>query len=389
MMNYLLESSICIVLFYGLYHLIFKDKPTHGQNRTYLLSSLMLALMIPILSIPIYKHESILSTATQLPIKGDMIVPLGVESEILSYDWSLIWPFIYIAGVLISLFIVLRGTYHIYTIIKNGEPIQHEGLTIIYTGADITLCSFGKYVIAPIDRKENLTTYELTHESNHIRKGHTLDVLFIKVFRAFFWFNPILVLYEKRLIEVHEYQADEATQTNLGKESYVSFLVDQVSRKRQPAIVHNFNSLIKKRLIMMSSESRSNKLRYLAILPVLLVGLSLFSFESYTVYMDTNGNELITKNDTIPSFPLLAAEKNNNISGAKIDTFSTYHSDLKKEVKYILVRPLLQNAYLIVDENPEINSIVRIDTITTIDYDTYKEETVVINYQTGVIDTLK
>ena len=373
MIAYLLESSVCMILFYGLYHLLFKDTSTHAQNRLYLLSSLLISLVIPLISLPVYQHSSIVPTPSTQPFIGG--VTRQIQPEIIAYDWSSIWSLVYAAGVLISLTVLLRRLYHIYRIIKTGESIYHRGTQVIYTATETPLCSFGKYIIAPIDRKGNLTQYELTHEINHTRKRHTIDVVFIKVLRSFFWFNPVLMFYEERLLEVHEYQADEATHYDLGKESYLSFLVDQISRNRQPSLVNNFNSLINKRLIMMNSETRSGKIQYLAILPVLLVVFSLFSFDSYNVYLDTDGNEISIQRDTIPH-------------GAKIDTFTTYHSDLKKEVKYVLVKPHLQNAYLIINENPEINSIGRIDTLMKIDYDTYAETTVVINYQTGVIDTI-
>ena len=371
MMNYLLESSLSMILFYGLYHLVFKDTRAHRQNRLYLIGSLIVSICIPLISLPVFKNTIAFST----PVKQPTGIEAFVQPTSSSYDWNTILFIIYVSGVIISLLLILRSLYTLYEIVRNGDSITLKDTNVIYSHSDIPLCSFGKYIIAPCNRKGKLTDYELTHEANHIRSLHTLDILFIKVFRSFFWFNPILSLFEKRLIEVHEYQADAATQTLHGKESYLSFLVDQVSNKQQPSLVHNFNSLIKKRLIMMNSESRSDSVQYLAIFPVLLVALSLFSFDTYTVFMDTDGNEISIQKDTIPNDILF-------------DTIVMYDHSSKQEVLRVVAKPKGKNAYLLPGTDPISKAMQSIDTIMTLDYDTFKETTIVINYKTGVIDTL-
>jgi beta-lactamase regulating signal transducer with metallopeptidase domain len=371
MMIYLLEASICLVMFYGLYHIVFKDTQAHNQNRLYLLGSLIASILIPLLSIPIYKNVAVFSSPINQPVGvGAIATPISSSN-----DWNTVLVIVYLLGVIISFFVILKSLYKLIDLVRNGESIKHHDTKVIYSNSDVTLCSFGSYIIAPNNRKGNLTEYELTHELNHIRSFHTLDILFIKIFRSFFWFNPILKLYENRLIEVHEYQADASTQDVFGKDSYISFLVDQVSTKYQSSLVHNFNSLIKKRLIMMNSESRSNSLKYLAIFPVLLVVLSLFSFDSYTIYLDTDGKEISLQQDTIPN-------------GIVFDTIVMYDFNSKKEVQRIVAIPKGKNAYLLPGNDPISKAMQSIDTIMMVDYDTYKETTVVINYKTGVIDTL-
>ena len=182
-------------------------------------------------------------------------------------------------------------------------------------------------------------------------------------------------MYERRLVEVHEYQADEATLNHFGKKSYLSFIIDQVSIKSKHSLVHNFNSLIKKRLIMMSSESRSGNAQYLAILPVLLVVLSLFSFDTYDEYIDTNGKMITILNDTIPD-------------GVVLDTISMFDFNSMTRVSRVVAKPVGANAYLLPGTDSITIAMSGVDTISTIDYDTYMETVVSINYNTGVIDTL-
>lgn len=371
-MNYLIESSICLVLFYGLYHFLFKDTTAHFANRIYLLTSLLVAALIPTLSLPIFKNQVTYSPSANISIGHVQFIP----DEAVLFNWSLLWFYIYLAGVIVSFLVFFTGLYKIVRIILQGERTVNHDHSIIYTSADLPLCSFGKFIIAPLYRKGNLTEYELTHEINHLKSLHTLDVLFIKLFRCLFWFNPIVLLYERRLIEVHEYQADSATLNHLGRESYLSFIIDQVSIKSKYSIVHNFNSLIKKRLIMMSSESRSGYIHYLAVIPVLLVVLSLFSFDTYDEYVDKDGNMFEVLNDTIPD-------------GAVLDTFITQASINGRDIKWVVIKEDGKDAYIIPSDDPMTKLMMdRIDTISTIDYDTYKETMVTFNYKTGVIDTL-
>ena len=347
-------------------------KHNHMLNRIYLLSSLVLSILVPWIALPVYKQEVVIQGAKN----NALTQSISGQAEMIS-DQALQWvdllQVLYLMGVVISFAFIARGLIKIISMIRNGKSVIINGVKVIYVNDEVPLCSFGGHILAPIHKKDKLTAYELTHEINHISKFHTLDILFIKILRAFYWFNPVMYFYEKRLFEVHEYQADEATYNALGKESYLNFLVDQLSKKRQPILAHNFNSLIKKRLIMMSSESKSGHFQYLAILPILLVVMSLFSFESYNSYVDTDGNDILMLTDTIPD-------------GAIIDSILLYDFDLKKGIKHTLIRPKGGNAYLLPSDDPKVMNWT--DTISTIDYDTYVETIVTINLKTGVIDTL-
>ncbi len=403
-MNYLIESSICLLMFYGLYHFLFKDSTKHAINRIYLLSSLILSALIPILSLPIFRNKIAYAPKPTSSLIGRVqFIPDGA----VPFDWSLVWFNIYLVGVIISFLILSIGIYKILSIIVNGDKVRHCNYTLIYTNSEIPLCSFGKYIIAPSHRKEDLTEYELTHEINHLKNFHTLDVLFIKLFRCLFWFNPIVLLYDRRLIEIHEYQADSATLNHLGRESYLSFIVDQVSIRSKHPLVHNFNSLIKKRLIMMSSESRSGSVQYLAIIPVLLVVLSLFSFDSYPEHVDNNGNEHSILNDTIPDGIVLdtlytavfnmSSKKEVPSTVAELsrantfvrDTFITQASINGRDIKWLVIKEKGKDAYIIPSDDPLTKTMLnRVDTISIIDYATYIEQMISINYKSGVIDTL-
>jgi beta-lactamase regulating signal transducer with metallopeptidase domain len=61
----------------------------------------------------------------------------------------------------------------------------------------------------------------LEHEKIHCDQNHTLDVLISRVFCIFFWFNPVVWLYQKAILQNLEFIADQqATLKIEDKKSY-------------------------------------------------------------------------------------------------------------------------------------------------------------------------
>ena len=61
--NYLLESSVCLLLFAATYKLFISNLTHFTWNRFYLLASLILSLVLPFIIIPIQWSTKIISTA--------------------------------------------------------------------------------------------------------------------------------------------------------------------------------------------------------------------------------------------------------------------------------------------------------------------------------------
>ena len=50
----------------------------------------------------------------------------------------------------------------------------------------------------------------LNHEIEHVKQKHTYDVIIYQIMCNVFWFNSIIHLMQKALIDLHEFQADES-----------------------------------------------------------------------------------------------------------------------------------------------------------------------------------
>jgi len=58
LLSYFLQVSICSGILYGYYHFFLRNKRFHQYNRFYLLGSLVLSLLVPLLNIPVYFTEA-------------------------------------------------------------------------------------------------------------------------------------------------------------------------------------------------------------------------------------------------------------------------------------------------------------------------------------------
>ena len=122
----------------------------------------------------------------------------------------------------------------------------------------------------------------LEHEQQHIRQGHTFDVLMLEVIAIVQWFNPFFWMFRRALRENHEFLADQAVISQGTAPSwYKQILINQYVGD-QIVIANNFNySLIKTRIKMLS-KIKSRKIANVKVLVGLVLAACLvtgFAFE--------------------------------------------------------------------------------------------------------------
>jgi TonB family protein len=115
----------------------------------------------------------------------------------------------------------------------------------------------------------------IEHEVEHVKQGHSLDVIILELLTVFQWFNPFMWMLNRAIRETHEFLADQAVLTNgVSRGEYKLLLLNQFVGD-QLVIANNFNySLIKKRIKMMS-KIKSSKLAISKIVIGVLVAVAL------------------------------------------------------------------------------------------------------------------
>lgn len=276
-MEFLLKSSLCMMVLLAIYHLFLEREKMHRFNRFYLLFALAFSLSIPFVSIEIERNEVINPIAFTGMIlektaisSGQTIVAKTETNYIAITAWSLYG--------LTTLLLLIRFIININHFIKkrNKNPLlKHGPATLVLVPEKVLPHTFLNYIfINREDYEANAIENELyIHELTHVKQKHTLDILFIEVLKIIFWFNPLLYFYKKAIQLNHEFLADEKVVSSFDNAvSYQKLLLEKAAIGNPYYLASNLNFLLtKKRLLMMTKTTSTTKssLLKLAITPVL------------------------------------------------------------------------------------------------------------------------
>lgn len=271
---YFLTTSLYLVLFYGCYSLLLRRNTFFGLNRAYLLVSVTLSLLLPLVELPD-------RTASALPV-GTLTLPTfvvsnshSVQTDSLTTDqW--IW-LLYSLGVVVMLIRLGVNLRAVFSLIRQGTAERRSSYTLVrlpdqFTpGGQIPSFSFGRYLV--LNHTDALTQPEvlMRHEKAHIRQRHTADILFIELVQAALWFNPLVWLYKGALQEVHEFLADRSV-LQTPQPDYPHQLVAYALNVPSAALTTPFvsKSTLKQRIVMLQKPHTHRRalLGYALVLPL-------------------------------------------------------------------------------------------------------------------------
>lgn len=307
-LNYLFEFSFCLMISWGFYKLMLEKLTFFEMNRSYLLGTLILSAALPLLSFQ-FSAGSPVSEVT-LPtiwVGGDL-----EEATSASFFTFLSWPeFLilgYSVGVLYRLIQFILGLTKSFSLLNKARLIQSGEVTFA-VHPDFRPASFFKYVLLPEFRPDDPDQQQIIiHESIHVSKRHTLDLLLVQLTRVILWFNPVVYLFEQSLREIHEFQADQGVTRTHSPFDYSRLLVRLISGQKSFQCIHYFSQFQTKKRILMMNKTKSKdskKLRFLFFSPVLVFLIFTFSCENQqskedsAVIMENPDNETIPEKDEL------------------------------------------------------------------------------------------
>ncbi|MGJ5642008.1 M56 family metallopeptidase [Formosa sp. S-31] len=280
-MDYLLKGSGLIALFYLFYMLWLQKETFFNANRWFLLSGLALSIGMPLVVIPIYIEAA-------SPILNLSAFKVIAQPDS-SYTFSVmeVLFIIYCLGVLFFSLRFILELNALKNFIKNQELNRHGRFQIAKTKENLAPFSFFNWIFYhPNTFTKDELIHIINHEKVHARQLHSIDILVAKIATIVFWFNPFIWFYKKALIQNLEFIADgNASEESKCTKTYQNLLLKTSLPAHQLALTNNFyNSLIKKRIIMLhkSNSSTINQFKYLFIVP--LLAAFLMSFNTKTVY---------------------------------------------------------------------------------------------------------
>ncbi len=306
-MQIILQISIIWIVFYVIYFFGMKKLTFFNNNRLYLLFSLILGIVVPILA-----PRLIVEKPELLQFENLQTITYYASPEVIveKTDWKNIAENILKALyfiVSITMFVrFMNGLKNIYKLYRNGTKEMIGGCEFVYNEKPhLPFSFFNKVFLSKSTSFGEELNKVIKHEIAHIKQWHTIDVMFIEILHILFWFNPILLLYKRSLKESHEYIADRYATDNENKREYINFLVNTAVSDLELSLVNSFfNSQLLNRITMLKSNQSSKKylVRYALLLPMLaaftyLLASSKISHLSTEISSTVNSS---VNNDTIP-----------------------------------------------------------------------------------------
>ncbi len=280
--NFILESGISVSLLSLIYFLFLRRETFFKLNRLFLVGSLFFSVILPFLRFRIFAPQPVmLSEITVTPYRNlvEAVTIYGhdlsvtIERAIISAQLLII---IYLVGLVFLLIRFLFCVVQIYSVIRKNNVQPRDGYKLVVLEKDFSPFSFLNYVFVSNSQPENSGYHKMiAHELEHVRQGHSFDVIILEILTVFQWFNPFMWLLRRAIRENHEYLADQAVlSSGTSRGDYKKLLLTQFTGV-QLDIANSFNySLIKKRIKMMS-KIKSSKLAISKIIFGVLVAVSL------------------------------------------------------------------------------------------------------------------
>ncbi|WP_339660236.1 M56 family metallopeptidase [Croceibacter atlanticus] len=277
MIQTIIEILVFQVLFLAVYELFLKNETFFNANRIYLLVTPILSLVLPFISLDVFKTEITTPFFQQLPTVfiGDVSTVQQTESSV----WSL--PMVlWLVGSGIALLLMCIKLIQLYKLKEKATQEKLEQCKIYIIPKSTLAFSFFNTIYIGKDISEPKRKSILDHELVHVKEKHSIDLFLFEILRIVLWFNPLVYLFQKQLRVLHEYIADTKVAAQQTNSNYYQDLLTEVFQTQNLSFTNTFfnQSLIKKRIIMLhKSKSKSIfKLKYLAVLPM-LVGMLLYT----------------------------------------------------------------------------------------------------------------
>lgn len=280
---YLIKSACYIAALYLVYDLFLSKDTQYGRNRAFILGSITVSLILPLVTLSTSKPIDIQNFSVWL---NEILItpskrPAQDISQWMMFDTKHLLLIVYISGAVILSVRLMKTLLDLLLIIKKEKGSTDS--VIRFRGLHASAFSaFGRIFVSS-DLAANDSGHIIMHEQNHLRYLHFYDIMFMEIIVIIQWFNPFVHLFNRSLRAVHEFQADKGCiNAGISIVNYQKLIINHLFKSKVFEIPNSFSNptLIKKRMIMMTKK-RSTVLANLKLLMVLpVIALILIAFSS-------------------------------------------------------------------------------------------------------------
>tara|TARA_R100001369_G_scaffold18841_4_gene34382 strand:- start:206 stop:2407 length:2202 start_codon:yes stop_codon:yes gene_type:complete len=283
---YLLKFSACLAILLLFYKLALEKVHIHHFKRYYLLSAFLISLSIPLITFTQYVSVTLEPSLIETYIDQTSSNPIEYNTNNEPLLPIILWC-IYVLGVVIFALKFFGNLRALIKNIKHNPKLKSGRIHHVLLQELISPHTFFSYIFF------NRTNYEsqkipqevFWHEETHANQKHSLDILLLELIQIVFWFHP-LIYWAKHLAKLnHEFLADQAV-LNRGasvpnyQNLVLAFSSNAVTSPLANAIHY---SSIKKRIVIMKTQTSKKAIWLKGLLLIPLMALLLYSFSTKEV----------------------------------------------------------------------------------------------------------
>ncbi|MCD8030661.1 MAG: TonB family protein [Bacteroides sp.] len=284
---YILKASFCLGGFYLFYRWLLTRDTFHRFNRIVLLCILLLSLSLPFCRVTTYTYTEVQQTMLsweQLLMMANFteVVPVAVPEQVTTLRWLHVVLILYTVGVLFFAGRHLYSIGNLFSLIWRSRKEMPPGkIRLVIHQRELAPFSWMCYIVISEKDLEECGREILAHETAHIKKLHSLDLMLADCCIFFQWFNPASWLLKQELQSIHEYEADEEVlRQGIDAKTYQLLLIKKAVGTRLYSMANSFNhSNLKKRITMMLKEKSSPwaRMKCLYAIPVAAIAVTAFA----------------------------------------------------------------------------------------------------------------
>lgn len=273
---YFLTANVLLLLQAVYFRVFLARQSRFTLNRIFILGGMVASLVLPLFRLEIVPQAlpqpGNILTMPEIVIGGPESVDIGAS---VPPTWNL-WDFgigIYLSVALVAFSLVVWRNFQILRMIWRGSKMRREGFTLVETKEKIGPASYFGFIFwgnaDALDPQS--AAVALAHERCHCRQLHSLDLLFIEILKAAFWFNPAVYLLRRDLRQTHEFLADQAALQVAGMDGIKRLLLLRQLGGNNLEFVNYFHSYMKARIAMLSQKTKRNALVHCLMITPLAV----------------------------------------------------------------------------------------------------------------------
>ncbi|MFT3912459.1 MAG: N-acetylmuramoyl-L-alanine amidase [Ferruginibacter sp.] len=297
---YLLKVIICSAVLYTYYWFFLRNKIFHSYNRFYLLATIVLSLILPLVKVNIWQKAdapkiAVVKMLQVVNSSDEYMDEIIIQSHYnhVSKETIALWIFIAICFAFAVVFI--KAMLNIYALKRNNPQHHFDGINLIQTSDKKTPFSFFKNIFwnNEIDINSENGKRILKHEVAHVQEKHSHDKLFINIVLIFFWMNPIFWLLRKELNMIHEFIADKKAVEDGDTSAFAAMILHATYPTHRFELANNFfYSPIKRRIAMITkNKSKVSYISRLLVLPLTIIVFAAFTLKAKTYINSLPGND--------------------------------------------------------------------------------------------------